>query len=383
MPICWDIDQPTPMHIPFFSSSQARLRWNQGLPDLDSPQELLDAHKDATYWADELRAGNMRAMDESYYLERFRALGFVHHHDFWNALIGHLGKESPSFWLPALDSAITTGNVQALTALNTAAGFSKQALFYQWRAFVAAAANPEPLHANTLAWFAGDESLHDFLEAYSASALSRLYSNPMLRGDAPWFVDPASQSLGVNAVLAWTNAWCALPDSLANPNTGLRNALDLLVELNRRDQDRQGQDPGGVNRRSPSSVALSKVLEQSVELICERTKMPPGLVRTLAGRMTQEDLEQPFLCAVAQFEYADTASHHISVLQQRNYMHPAHWMQIQNNAKFAEPLPLMLDMQTQRGQSWQIYNLAEPFINKRAIQVEALPTNFLDAPLSE
>lgn len=371
------------MYIPFFSSSQARHRWNQGFPDLDSPQDILSANKDAPYWALELQAGNMRTMDESYYLERFRALGFVHHQDFWNALVGHLGKESPSYWLPALDSAMTTGNVPALTALNKEALFSKQSLFYQWRTFVASATNPEPVHPSTLAWLSNDESLHHFLVEYSASALSRLYSNPMLQGGTPWLVDPASQTHGVDAVLAWTKAWCLLPDTLATASSGLRNALDLLVELNRRDQDRQGQDPGGVNRRSPSSVALSKVLEQSVELICERTKMPPGLVRTLAGRMTQDDLEQPFLCAVAQFEYADTANHHISVMQQRNYMHPAHWMQIQNNAKFAEPLPLMLDMQTQRGQPWQIYNLAEPFINKRAIQVEALPTNFLDAPLSE
>lgn len=371
------------MHIPFFSSSQARLRWNHGFPRLDTPEAILSANKDAPYWAMELRAGNMARMDESYYLERFRGLGFVHNQDFWNALVEHLGKESPAYWLPVLDSAISTGNVPALTAFNTLAAFSKQTLFYQWRAFVESATNPEPLHPNTLAWFASDESLHHFLVEYSASALSRTYANPILEGTLPWLVDPASQTAGVPAVLAWAKAWCALPDTLANPQTGLSNALSLLVQLNHRDQDRHGKDHGRTNRCTPSSVALSMALEQSVELISARTSMPLGLVRTLAGRMTQDDLEQPFLCAVAQYEYSEVISHHCTVLQQRNYMHPAHWMQIQNNAKFAEPLPLLLDMQGQRGQPWQIYNLAEPFISKRAVHMEALPPNFLDAPLSD
>lgn len=366
------------MHIPVFSALAANTRWNNGIPDLMTMEALLQANADAPYWEKELRAGNMRPMDEAYHLERFRFLSFVHHAGFWNALVDHMGEKHISFWLPAVDSAIDSGNTLALEALNTRAKHSRQALFFEWLAFISSAPNIEVPHSRSLAWFAQDPALHEYLYAFSEKTLCRDYASAMLTGKIPLWWDAPNATWGATSVLSRAKEWCALDDALATPQSGLKNALSMLTCLNKIAMDRKGVDPKQEHRKEPPSLLVAASLEESVALICARVGIPLGLARTLAGRMTSEDLENPILCAVVQFEDPFVIGDPHCFSQHRAPLREAQYMQVKNNAKFAEPLPTLLDMNATRGVPWEIYTIAEPFMSKRPIQSMSLPENLFD-----
>lgn len=376
------------MHIPVFSALAANKRWNGGAPALMTHEDLRQAQADAPYWADELRAGNMPAFDirakkvqalnEAYHLERFHFLSYINHEGFWNALVDHLGVQSPTFWLPAVDSAIESGNVHALNALNSRAKLPVQTLFFEWLTFAEQCKNVHPPHPRALQWFAQDESLHDLLRAFSENSLARDYSPAMLTGNTPLWWDATSQTSGAESVLSWTRDWCALPETLRTTEGAVKNVMSLLTCLNKRDMDRARLDPMQTRRNSASSMELAQALEQSIAMVCEAAQLPPELMRTLAGRMTPEDLENPILCAVVQYEDPFVVEDWFCTMQHRRPLREAQYKQVVHNAARAEPLPALLDMQCKKGVSWGIYSVAEPFISKRPVQTMALPEGLLD-----
>lgn len=376
------------MHIPVFSAHAASKRWNGGAPELMTEGDLVQAQKDAPYWAQELRAGNMPAFDihtkkmqdanEAYHLERFHFLSYINNDDFWNALVEHLNVKTPTFWLPAIDSAIESGNVHALHAIKTHAGLPLQTLFFEWLTYAEQCKNVHPPHPQALQWFAQDASLHELLRAFSESSLARDYSTAILTGEVPLWWDAANQTSGAASVLSWTQDWCALPETLRTTEGAVKNALSLLTCLNKRDMDRARQDPMHTRRASTPAQALSAALEQSVARVCEAASLPPELMRTLAGRMTAEDFENPLLCAVVQYQDPFVTEDWFCTMQHRQPLRTAQYKQVVHNASRAEPLPALLDMQCQKGVSWGIYGVAEPFISKRAVQSMALPEGLLD-----
>lgn len=370
------------MHIPVFSALAANTRWNNGAPDLMTMDALRQAAADAPYWEKELRAGNMLTMDEGYHLQAFRFLSFVHHEGFWDALVGHLGQQTPTFWLPALDSAIEAGNLHALNALTTKGQYTLQALFFEWLAFVEQTQGATTmLHPNTLAWFAQDPTLHTFMNAFGEACMQRDYTTLLLKGEDPPWWDVPSKTGGVQALLERNKAWCALDAPLFTLEGAVKTAIQMLVSLNKSDMDADNNDPKRIHRQSPASLALRSALETCVTTICERASIPQGLIRTLAGRMNAQDREDPMLCAVAQFEDPHVRHEPYCTAQQRAPLSVAHYRQIQNNASFAEPLPTLLDMEDKaiRGLPWRIYCIAEPFVSRRPVQTMALPENLLSA----
>lgn len=370
------------MHIPVFSALAANTRWNNGAPDLMTMEALQQANADAPYWEKELRAGNMRAMDEEYHLQAFRFLSFVHHEGFWDALVGHLGPQTPIFWLPALDSALEAGNLHALNALNTRGQHTRQTLFFEWLTFVDQTQGAVTmLHPSTLAWFAQDRTLDKFMNAFGESCMQRDYATLLLKGEPPQWWDVPTKTGGIQALMERNKAWCQLDEPLFTLEGAVKTSIQMLVSINKSEMDVGNEDPQHVHRRTPASFALREALETCVAAICERAAIPQGLIRTLAGRMNAQDREDPMLCAVAQFEDPHVRHEPYCAMQSRAPLSAAHYRQIQNNASFAEPLPTLLDMEDKdiRGLPWRIYCIAEPFVSRRQVQTMALPDNLLSA----
>ena len=376
------------MHIPLFSALSAKKRWNGGAPELMTPANILQAQQDAPYWAKQLRAGNMPAFDvhnkkaqgtnEIYHLERFRFLSYIHNKDFWNALVTHLGPQNSTFWLTVLDSAIESGNVHALSALNIHAKLPLQTLFFEWLPLGNFSQKTDILHPRALEWFATDTSLHELLRTFSAKILDRDYSGAMLSNKIPLWWDAANQTNGAQSVISWTNDWCALPAAVRTTEGAVKNAVSILISLNKRDMDRQHRDPQNVSRSAPESQELAIALEKSVTIICERMDLPMRLIRTLAGRMKAQDLEDPMLCAVVQYQDPHVHEDTFCTQQHRVPLRHSQYLQVVHNAARSEPLPTLLDMHCERGALWHIYNIAEPFVNQRPVQTMALPDGLLD-----
>lgn len=376
------------MHIPVFSASAASKRWCGGRPELMTHKSLVQAQHDAPYWTEELRAGNMPAFDvhskhgkaekEAYHLERFRLLSYIHNEGFWIALVDHLTPQPIAFWLPALASAIESGNVHALSALN--AKYSLQTLFFEWFEFMKSSQMKDVVHPKALQWFARDNNLHDLLRAFSENTFNADYAELML-SNALWW-DAANDPRGAQSVSSLAKEWCALPLSLRTTAGAVKNTISMLTCLNRRDMDRQNKDPQRIYRNAPASQELATALEGGVALICKTTNLPLALIRTLTGRMTPEDLENPLLCAVVQYQDPYDEADWFCIQQHRVPLRSAQYQQVVHNARRAGPLSTLLEMQCSKGMSWEIYNVAESFINQRPVNTMALPDGLLETSLS-
>lgn len=378
------------MHIPLFGTNLAKIRWNGGAPELSTAKDLHQAQKDAPYWAGQLRAGNMSAFDvvdkkgithraskEAYYLGTFHLLTLVHDATFWNELVKYIGPETHTFWLPILESAVEYGNVHALDALKNHTNQPLQTLFFEWKAFTRNTSKFAP-HPASLQWFAEDSSLHGKLREHVQSSLVRDYCREILAYTPPLWWDAPSQTSGAQSIAERTAAWCAMPEHLRNIEGSFNTALYMLNCLNEMDATVPSLDPP--NYPEHSSKELENALQQSIEMVCNVAKMPLELLRTLAGRMTPQDLEHPFLCAVAQheYEYYQVDANRSSRNMNRIPLSIAQRQQVAHNVARAEPLPTLLDMQCQKRTPWLVYQVAEPFISRRPVQTMDLPDGLLD-----
>lgn len=374
------------MQFSFLSAIAASKRWNHGDPDLITEQGLIQATKDAPFWAKEVRLGRMRSMNEEVYLQEFHFFGFVPNKEFASALFNFYEKQHTSFFWPLLASAVECGNIPLLEVFQTKRNCSVQSVFFEWMGFTEHTASPKtprnpPPHPRALQWFAQDKTLHEPLSALNQGVLLRDYAIPMLSAFMPLWWDAANGVARQNAVRSITKDWCAMPDAFITQQSALTSALWMLAALNQADTDEHKHDPKGVYRKSPQSMELAAILQECTQLICERAQLSLGLVRTLAGRMTDADRQDPNLCAVTLFETTDAfgaTETPPNAWQHRLPLRVAHQLQVQHNALRAGPLPMMLDMQAKRGNPWQIYSVAEPFVNKRPVNAMELPADLLD-----
>lgn len=362
------------MRFPIFSKlfevSNAKDNWNDGVPDLQSPTGLAQAQIDAKYWAHKVK--NLPDVDEQFHLERFHFFGLIADASFWSALTKRYLGQSLLFWYPVLDSAIESGNVVALEELSKK--FTRQELFYEWRAHQMhdkqQPDNFSPnnvqrwMHPQVLLWFNKDPALQGQLQRQSKCMLVKEYADYCLFTNPRTLWDSYHGCAGSKYLRSRVKDWCELPVEFYDFDTAWSTVIQMHVGLSYSRLNSGNYDPPGMNQKNARTNNMVDAMHDCIKMLCTRASMPEDLMRTLSGRMLPKDFEDPILCAVAQFMDKLYVSDLYTSYLVWGGLSKAQLLQVNENAKRAEPLPALLQLQTISGMdSRQIYALAESFMN--------------------
>ena len=350
--------------------SRAALKaWNKGRPILSLETSQYASEHHAQYWA---RWAKELVMEQQLqYSPASRSLAAVVHKDFWVAVLRAHGlpNKDPQYWYPLVALSCMEGNLSVLDAF---AQVFDAGIVSQWIenfSFVHQHVHVAFVHPRVVGWQLG----------HGHRAGKDIHRALALKWEQTSFArDAITGSQGAAVFLDWVRACLALPDDTASA----QNAVGLLACIGKDLWEAKAEPgvrgEGGMptlrsghqyrkHRRGfdGSHMAAPLIAGDALRVMhaaYRRFGFEPILMDALVARWSEEDLQDPRVCALLYVRYSDLPS-------PRPPMTDAQWATICHNAQ-AEPLMVQALAWGDLSNPFSLYTTALPFFRETQAREE-------------